>query len=366
MTTTGIELDFTEGHRDQTIFHIGNCLKKGGMSTENLIQMLHTIGKMCSPPFPEKEIEAKIESILKRSDESEKSLSQDVLEWICRQSGVFMSSDVVNELGLSSRVAKKNLSKILNRFCEPEHGHIEKYGKKRGCFRVIDRSYQEQKWWNDEGIPLAVKFPLGVEEFAKVFPGNIVLLEGQKSQGKSAFALEFCRMNKGLFSKKTMYQNVEMSDSELIDRFRAYGDIMSFSEWKENVLFIRQTSDWWDKIVPDGLNVVDYLIEYKEPYLLADYVFEIHKRLKTGICLLVVQRDPFKQYPSGGRAVRDIPRLIISLIKHRLKLEDVKSFHQTAYGNPTGLSRKYKQISWWNFRADSGWELEMEKKNVEY
>jgi hypothetical protein len=312
------------------------------------------------------EIKAKVASILKRSEDGEKNLNQEVLDWICRQSGVFMSSEVANELDLSSRVAKKNLSKILNRLCEHEYGYLEKHGNKRGCFRIIDRTYEEQKWWNDEGLPLSIKFPLDVEEFAKVFPGNIILLEGQKSQGKSAFALEFCRMNKNLYPKKIMYQNVEMSDSELIDRFRSYGDVMNLDEWKKYVIFIRQSRDWWDKIVPDGLNVIDYLVEYKEPYMLAEYVWQIHQKLKTGICLIVVQRDPFKPYPSGGRAVRDIPRLIISLIKHRIKLEDVKSFIQTNYGNPTGLSRKYKQVNWWNFKPDSGWDLEEEKKNVDY
>jgi hypothetical protein len=60
---------------------------------------------------------------------------------------------------------------------------------------------KEQKWWLDEGKPLGLVIPLGVEKYAKIFPGNIILLEGEKSQGKSTFALEFARLNKNIYLK---------------------------------------------------------------------------------------------------------------------------------------------------------------------
>lgn len=357
-------LDFAEGSRDHTIFHVANALVKGGMPENEIQQLLELIAlKVCDPPFDATEIPAKIKSALNREERAERTLAEEVRDWVCRQDVVIMSSDVVKNLGLSSRVVKKNLSKIMARLCE--EGIIEKYGK-RGEWRVIDRSYKEQCWWQDEGKPLPINFPLGIGDFVKLYSGNIVLLEGQKSQGKSAFALEFCRMNKGIFAGKILYQNVEMADSELLERFRAYGDIMPLEEWKQSVTFIRQTQEWWDKILPDGLNVVDYLIEYEKTYLVADYIWKIHQKLKSGIALVIVQRDPMKPYPTGGRGVRDIPRAIISLIKHKVRLEDVKSFYQTAYGNPSGLCRKYKQVNWWNFKADSEWDQEEETKYEQF
>jgi hypothetical protein len=244
-------------------------------------------------------------------------------------------------------------------------GIIERFGQ-RGEYRVIDRTIVEQCWWKDDGTPMPINFPLGIQDFVKLYSGNVILLEGQKSQGKSAFALEFCRMNRGIFPGKILYQNVEMADSELLERFRAYGDIMRLDEWRESVTFIRQTKDWWDKILPDGLNVVDYLIEYEKAYLVAEYIWKIHQKLKTGIALVIVQRDPMKPYPTGGRGVRDIPRAIISLIKHKVRLEDVKSFYQTEYGNPSGLCRKYKQVNWWNFKPDSEWEKEEEQRYKQF
>ncbi len=358
-------LTFTEPGRDDTLFHIANCLTKGGMPQQETQQLLELIGsRVCDPPFPQKEISEKVKSAIKRQDATEKNLTEEVREWVCRQGGVFLSSEIVKELELSSRVAKKNLSKILSRFAED--GIIEKSGNKRGSWRLIDRKIQEQCWWQDDGLPLSLRFPLGIENFAKVFPGNVILLEGQKSQGKSAFALEFCRLNAGSFGQKALYQNVEMSNSELLERFKSYGDVMTPEQWRTSVIFIRQTTEWWDKILPDGLNVVDYLIEYEKSYMIADFVWKIHQKLKNGIALIVVQRNPLKPYPWGGQAVRDIPRLILSLVHHKLKLEDIKTFHPTAYGNPSGLVRKYKQVNWWQFKPDSEWEQDYDEKYKDF
>jgi hypothetical protein len=245
---------------------------------------------------------------------------------------------------------------------ETDEKLIEKYGNKRGIYRLIDRTLAIQDWRKAKGKPLDLDFPLGVGRFVKIYPGNIILLEGQKSQGKSAFAIEFCRLNCSLFQEKILYQNVEMSDDEFLERFESYGDVRTVGEWDKTMTIIRQTESWWDKILPDGLNIIDYLVEYKEAFLIAQFIFNIHQKLKNGIALVVVQRDPFKPYPAGGRGVRDIPRLILSLIHHKIKIEDVKSFKKTEFGNPAGLIRKYKQASWWNFIGDGEWEKTEEVK----
>ena len=133
-------------------------------------------------------------------------------------------------------------------------------------------------------------------------------------------------------------------------------------EWPKFLKIIKRTSDWADKIEPDSINIVDYLVEYEKAYILPKFIFDIHKKLKKGMAVCVVQRDPFKPYPVGGRGVRDIPRLVISLINHWLRLEDVKSFWETKFGNPSGLSIKYKQIAYCKWEADGGWERTEEKK----
>ena len=298
------------------------------------------------------------------SKASEGNLAQQVREWLLSSNAVFSSLDIVKDLSLVSSGLRKNLSKILARLVEEKV--IERYGERNGMWRKIDRSVVEQCWWQTEGLPLPIEFPLDVHLFAKIYPGNVILLEGQKSQGKSAFALEFCRLNRRLFGNKILYQNVEMSDDEFLERFKNYGDLISLQDWKESLTIIKQHDSWWDKILPDAINVVDYLLEYKEAYLIPDYIWKIHQKLRQGIALVLLQRDPLKPYPHGGRAARDIPRLIISLIRHKIRIEDVKSWHQTEYGNPNGLVRDYKQVSWWNFKPMGGWSHEEETKYKQF
>ena len=356
---------FEQGHRDEGLFHTAYCLLRGGMAENEVDEVLEIIMQSWGEGHLKKWRQEKINSAKKRLERRERNLTEEVREFVMSTTGHFMSTDVHNFLNLSTRDHKKAVAMALSRLCKNE-GLIEREGKKHGCWRKIDRTIEEQCWWEKKGTPLNLRFPLGVERFVRLYPGNIILLEGQKSQGKSAFALEFCRYNKNLYKGKILYQNVEMSDDELMERFESYGHIMTPEEWRECVTIIRQTSDWWDKINPDGLNVIDYLIEYKESYLIADYIFRIHQKLKSGIALVIVQRDPIKPYPTGGRGVRDIPRLVLSLVKHRIKIEDVKSFQKTVYGNPSGLVRKYKQVSWWDFQPQEEWKTEKDEKYQDF
>ena len=357
---------FVKGQRDEGLFHLANVMVKGGLEPELTLKALMILANACDPPFPEKEVEEKVKSAINRAAKKERNITQELRDWVNESAtGQFKVSEYQRESAVVSKQDKHTLIVALKKLCD--QGVIERIGKRTGEYRIVDKSYVVQEWWNDEGKPLDIQFPLGVQALAKVYNGNIILLEGQKSQGKSAFALEFCRMNRKLFKPRIRYQNVEMSDSELIERFRSYPpDVISEQDWRDSVEFLKRTSDWWDLIEPDGLNVVDYLVEYEKAFLIADFVFKIHQRLKSGIALVVVQRDPFKPYPAGGRAVRDIPRLVLSLIHHEIRLEDTKSFWNTRQGNPSGLSRKYKQVAWWNFQEDGDWkraeEEEEEKK----
>jgi len=357
---------FSEGNRDEGLFHIANAMIKGGLEQDLALRSLRVLAQSCDPPFPEKEVEEKVKSAIQRAGRKERNITQELRDWITMSvSGQFKVSDWYIESAVVSKNDKHTAVVALKKLCD--QGIIERIGKRTGEYRIIDRNYNVQNWWEDEGKPLEIKFPLDVHELAKIYPGNIILLEGQKSQGKSAFAIEFCRLNIGLYPVKTRYQNVEMSDSELIERFKNYPqDMITLEEWKESVEFVKRTLDWWDLIEPDGLNVVDYLIEYEKSYLIADFIWRIHQKLKTGVALVILQRDPLKPYATGGRGVRDLPRLVLSLIHHKIKLEDVKSFHKTEMGNPTGMIRKYKQASWWKFVPASDWEHQDDEKYKDF
>ena len=350
-----------EGRRDQDLFNVASYMARGRAEPEFIRQVIEILARNCDPPFPERDIPAKVQSALRYKPMKEASVRQEILWWLESKTGQVQVKDWYNESNIVKKEEKHAAIVAFKALCD--QGILESCGNRSGTYRKIERDFVVQQWWEGQGDHLPLKFPLDVHELIKVYPGNIILLEGQKSQGKSAYALDFCRMNRKLFEDRGIrYQNVEMADDELKERFASYPEgVMTHEEWKK-IQIIKRTSDWWDLIIPDGLNVVDYLIEYKEAYLIADFVFRIHQKLKSGIALVIVQRDPFKPYPAGGRAVRDIPRLVLSLVHHKIKIEDAKSFLKTSYGNPTGLIRPYKQVHWWHFQPQDDWYMEDDPK----
>ncbi len=304
----------------------------------------------------EEEIKKKILSLIGGKKDVVDNVTEEVKLWVRGTSGEFSIGQVYSELCIVDKKNKDTVRYALKKLCE--QSIIESVGRKSGLYRKVNIEFTEQNWWDDDGKWLSLRYPLGVEKFARVYPGNIILLEGSKSQGKSSFCLEFARLNRNIYPKKILYQNIEMANSEIKERIKQYEEdqMWTVKDVQDKVTVIRRTSDWADVITPDGINIVDYLLEYSESFKLPNFIFDIHKKLTSGIALIAVQRDPLKPYPVGGRGTRDIPRLTLSLIGHKIRLEDVKSFH--GEHNPTGMVCKYKKVRWWKFIKNGEWKTE--------
>jgi hypothetical protein len=340
----------------QHIFTALRAWHQAGTSSDELIQLYHSLrnGQEIPP-----EIEVKINALLKGVDDKERNIAEEVRNWIELAGDYLSISDCYRELVIISKVDKNRVRVALHKLCEK--GIIERYKDRPGHYRKVNNIYVEQEWWQATGEPLPVLFPLNIHHYAKIYNGNTILLEGAKSQGKTAFCIEFARLNRDLFSDRVLYQNVEMASSEILNRAKSYPPaVFTPEEMRQSIEFVPRTENWWDIVNPNGVNVIDYVVEYQDAYKVAQYIFNIHKKLKSGIALIVVQKDPNKAYGYGGYSIRNIPRLVISLQKHTAKLEDIKSFYNVDdQGNPTGMECKYKLVNWWKFLpADSGWKRE--------
>jgi len=168
---------FEEGTRDETLFHLANCLVKGGMGQDMMLNILLFLASKCDPPFPEKEALIKIESALSRKRTHEKNLAQDVRDFVMSSNGLFMSSEIHSCLNLSSRQEKKNVSNILGRFVE--EGVIERAGNRNGQFRRIDKEVEEMDFLNAETESVNLWLPFGIHNMVETMPGNIILIAGE-------------------------------------------------------------------------------------------------------------------------------------------------------------------------------------------
>ena len=349
----------------KTLHHLAS----GGMAPAVIGEVYETLRPSLNGGFTEDHTKEALR-IISGAVSKERNIAQEVHEWIALQDGTMNISDCYRDLNITSKAGKHSARMVLQRILGKT---IEREGAKSGVYRKIGENVHEQQWWIAQGKPLNVAFPLAMTH-PKIMHGNIILLEGAKSQGKTRWALEFARLNRKLFNDRVRYQNVEMGDDEILARAKAYeaDGIWTPEDFRKTVEIRRITSGWYDYIHGDSLNIIDYIVEYEEPYKIAHHIFKVHEKLMSGIALVIVQRDPAKLYGSGGYAIRNIPRLIVSLQNHVIKMEDVKAFWISSLEdhNPTGLMRRYKMPGLWKMVPDGEWtrslDPKQDKRNVKY
>jgi hypothetical protein len=343
---------FQEGTRDQDLFHIANMLVKAGCEPEYLNKVLEILALNCNPPFPIKEAEDKIKSAIQRSGRRGGTLSSDVREWVLSSSGVFLSSDIVNCLHLSSRDDTKNLSKVLERL--KNEGLIEKYGNKRGQFRTLDQEEEVIDFMSANTEPYPLRMPLGIHEYVSIHPGNVIVVAGESNAGKSAMCLNVGEMN--CHDHKVNYMSSEMHDgAELRIRLEKFGE--SLENWKK-IKFTFRTDNFPDKIDPDGLNIVDYLDEGTdaEAYKMPMRIRQIADRLKGGVAVIALQKDPNKGLGFGGSGTLNRSRLYLTMSRAGvLKIEKGKIWRNENI-NPNGMFCQFKLVGGAKFIKDGDWK----------
>jgi len=235
-------------------------------------------------------------------------LTQAVREFVDTSQGVFMSSDVVICCQVSSRKDKQNISKILSRLCE--NTIIERTGIRNGQFRRIENDFKIKDLSKVVKTKLDIRFPLGMEKFVAVKPGNIIMYAGTKGSGKSSLLLDCARLN--MRRNNVWFFSFEADEEEILERIETY-PTLSVSDWKVN--WVDDPPNYVDIIQPNDVNIIDYVEArgQQEAYHVPQTIREIHDRLKKGICILAVQRNKDKKFGVGGEGLLAKPRVVCNV-----------------------------------------------------
>ena len=343
---------FEEGQRDENLFHIALCLANTGNSEDYIRQTLATI-MLSWGEHDETWINTKVQSAFKRIEKKERNIAEVVRRFLEVTEGHFLVTDCYEESQIVTKEDKHAVIVELNRLCKA--GIVERYGDRRGCYRKIENNAEVVDFLHapTDDFPLAL--PLGVSDYCKIYPGNIVIVAGSKSAGKTAFLLNTVKEN--MHRHEVIYFNSEMGNSEFRKRLELFD--APLSDWRFKAY--HRSSGFADLITPERkIFIVDFLEITTDFWKVAQYIQEIHKKLKEGICIIALQKSDGKDNGRGGDFSKEKARLYLALDYlsdkkvNQVKIVDAKAWRTSV--NPRGMIRDYKLVNGSIFVPTSEWK----------
>jgi hypothetical protein len=189
-----------------------------------------------------------------------------------------------------------------------------------------------------------------------MYPGNIIVVAGSKSAGKTSFLLNTVKIN--MHKHEIVYLNSEMGDTEFRKRLELFDDV-KLSDWQFKA-YHRQ-SHFNDLITNERkIFMIDFLEVTTDFWKVAQYIQDIHRKLKEGICIIALQKSDAKDTGRGGDFSKEKARLYLSLDYlhdqkvNQIKITDAKAWRTSE--NPRGKYRTYKLVHGSEYCSISGWK----------
>ena len=344
---------YTSKTRDENLFHLANLLVKAGCEEKFLMNTLLLLAMNCPAPLSHENAYLTIEDAIGRATRKIRSLADDVRDFIQSTSGVFLSTDVAKGLHLSTREDLKNLSIILKRLSIKEK-LIEKYGNKNGTWRVVDTDEEIIDIFNADLKPFNVRMPLKIQEYVNIHKGNVIIIAGESNAGKTSFCLNVARMNRADYPIN--YISSEMQNgAELRIRLDEFGEDINL--WRP-VKFQFRTDNFPDKIIPDAVNIIDYLDEGNndDATRMPARIRDIANKLKDGVAIIAIQKDPNKPYGFGGAGTMNRSRLYLTVTRQGVMTIVKAKMWKNKNINPNGMFCNYKLAAGCKYFMEGDWK----------
>ena len=334
-----------EGRRDDDLFRLANHLVKSGMHSDLITEYLNFFASNCNPPFPPKDVKAKIASALKRDGKTAETFMEEVEEWIDGEAGLITNAHGYVAMQCVTRQEKATLRQYLKRLADKKKLVRTDNGAYRKCDDTIE--------WLDvqaaDTTPFPIVWPFGVEERVRLPSGGIVLVAGQQEAGKTAYLLNLARLNANR-GKDVVFVSTETNAQGLKVRMQGWGEIgVKIADVVRGVKFgyIDETN-MADAIenygLEDSILILDYLEVNDAFYLIAQKLAEIFKKMKGGVAIIGCQMHEDKII--GGKFGFHKPEMVLTLKEDKkdggTRLTIEKGRWWTTTHNP-----KYDSMMFW-------------------
>ena len=277
------------------------------------------------------------------------SLSDRALAWIKQTSGWWATEELDRDLGLTSPKDKDNRRQILCRF--KEEGIIEQHPKVNKHWRYVNKKVTALDFKTPSTARiLPVVWPFHIERLVNLYPGNIAVVAGSQDAGKTSLLLNFIRLNQERFP--IYYWCSEMGKDELHDRLAFFPGITP-EEWQFKAN--ERATDFEDVIVPDVINIVDYLELTDDLYRVNTHLTNISHKIGTGLAIVALQKKKGALLGRGQEFGLEKPRLYLSMDEGKLTIIKGKSWAQRTV-DPHGLTTHFKVIDGCVIEVTRDWE----------
>jgi len=211
----------------------------------------------------------------------------EVVAYIQEAPGSFNIRDMIRDLGIDSRRARKATSKCLERLVKA--GRLARVGERRGYYRPVNDQLTRIVLTDDGADYPAwdIKLPLGLNRWTLCPAGVVWVIAGTPNAGKTALLLSTAYLN--MRKHKINYFSCEEKRQDFRTRIKPFGQP---PEAWNNVYFYERYSDYADVIEPDEINIIDYLDRTRDFFLVAEDLNDIHAKLKRGIAIVAMQMKP--------------------------------------------------------------------------
>jgi len=228
-----------------------------------------------------------------------------------------------------------------------EEGIIEKYGDKRGVYRRLEKECDEIDFLHASNDTIDLHWPFQIERYFKTLPKNPVIVAGEPDAGKTAFLLNFIRLN--MVRHKVHYFSSEMGNIELKGRLSKSD--LPLEKWTFDAR--ERASNFADVIDPDDVNVIDFLEIHDEFYRIGAMIKEIFDKLKGGIAVIALQKNKNTDYGLGGMRSVEKARLYLAMEPGKIKIMKAKNWATEV--NPNGLICDFKLVQGCKFIVQRDW-----------
>lgn len=336
------------GRRDEDLFHAANGMIRGGMGYQETLDYLLILASRCEPPFSPEEARLKVDSAIKRAMSRERNISTEVQDWIGDSRGWFSVKDMYHQLGLSTRTLQKIATASLKALTEERA--IEQHTSLNGMYR---KTVTDANFITLEDIPdpyVDIMWPFSMEEYVLTLPKSIAIFAGTPNSGKSAMMLNVARMNQDQFQVR--YFSSEMGKNELTTRVKKFG--YPLDSW--NVEFLERSGDFQDLILPNGLNLIDFLEIHESFFAIGGEIHKIFNALDQGVAVIAIQKNPGASTGLGGYRGLEKPRLYCNIEYGKIEIAKAKTW-ASEMTNPNGLKCTFSIVQGCHLRQTTPWGI---------